>query len=105
MGKLGLKGQIVVGIVGIVIITYGVLFYYKHFAPKFEGARREVFEKTRSYNQAKLQELSKYRLEYLKAEGNDKTAIASTIQHKFADYDIKSLPSELQEFLKEIRGY
>lgn len=96
---------IIIALVVIIGLSFGALYHYKFFAPKFEGARREVFEQTRSYNQAKLQELSKYRLEYLKADGDDKIAIASTIQHKFADYDGRKLPRELGNFLKEVRGY
>ena len=96
----------VLALVLIVGLTFGVLYHYKFFAPKFEDARREVFENTRSFNQAKVQELSKYRLEYLCTEELvEKDAIASTIRHRFADYDGSNLPSELNSFLKEIRGY
>ena len=96
---------IVIALIVIVGLSFAGLYYYKFFAPKYEGARREVFEQTRSYNQAKLQELAKYRLEYLKADESNKVAIASTIRHRFADYDAKRLPYELSGFLKEIRGY
>ena len=89
----------------IVAISYLGLFHYRWFGPKFENARREVFEGTRSYNQAKLQELAKYRLEYINADYDSKQAIASTIKHRFADYNSDNLPSELNQFLKQIRGY
>ena len=66
--KLKYVGFGILALVLIIGLTFGVLYHYKFFAPKFENARREVFENTRSFNQAKMQELSKYRLEYLKAE-------------------------------------
>ena len=76
--------------------------WYRFFAPKKESARREVFEATRSYNQAKIQELAKYRLEYLRADdASDRAAIASTVRLRFADYPIDTLPSELQTFYWE----
>lgn len=75
------------------------------FGPKREAVRREVFKQTRSYNEAKEQELLKYRLEYLKSESEtDKAAIASTIRMGFADYDENLLESvELRAFLRQIK--
>ena len=75
------------------------------FGPKREAVRREVFKQTRSYNEAKEQELLKYRLEYMRAKDeSDKKAIASTIRMSFADYDEKLLDSqELVDFLKKIK--
>ena len=74
------------------------------FGPKREAVRREVFKGTRSYNEAKEQELLKYRLEYLKTEDPvDKEAIASTIRMAFADYDENLLSTVLKEFLIEIK--
>jgi hypothetical protein len=89
----------------IIALSFFALYHYGFFAPKFENARRSVFESTRSYNQAKIQELAKYRLEYLKVDENGKAAIAATIMHRFADYDDKRLPSELRNFLEKTRGY
>ena len=105
--KINMKiaGMILLVIVILVVATYMCLGFYRHFAPKFQGVKREVFEETKSYNQGKVQELSKYRLEYLKADRDGKAAIESTIRHSFADYEIKRLPDELGEFLKDIRGY
>ena len=98
-------GYVILFFVAIIAVTYFGLLHYKWFAPKFENARREVFENTRSYNQAKLQELAKYRLEYMQANEDGKLAIASTIRHRFADYNSKELPLELRNFLEKIRGY
>ncbi len=96
-------GWVVVGVVAIIGLSFFGLYHYKFFGPKFEGARREVFEATRSYNQAKLQELAKYRLEYLRAKDDiEKRAIASTIRHRFADYNGVKLPYELSQFLNEV---
>ena len=84
-------GLIILAIIVVIIIvigtTYFDLIYYKFFAPKFEDARREVFEQTRAYNQAKLQELAKYKYEYETASAENKPILASAIRHKFADYN------------------
>ena len=81
------------------------LKWYSFIEPKKEDARRKVFLQTRSYNESKLQELVKYRLEYLQAkDSSTKEAIASTIRHMFAEFDeTKISSSELRDFLKEIK--
>lgn len=85
-------------------LELGGLSWKRFFAPKHEDVRREVFKATRSYNEAKLQELIRYRLEYLRATNEtEKAALASTIRHTFAEYDESKLPSELATFLNDIK--
>lgn len=114
MTKIAAVLAVIVGVVALVAISFGFkegsLAWDRHFKPKEENVKREVFLSTRSYNEAKLQELSKYRLEYLKAKGANDTitagAIRSTIQHTFAEYDHTKLPPELSQFLsQEIFNY
>jgi len=108
--------KIVAWILGIIfsIVLLGSLAFgaewlgikwYGFFGPKREAVRREVFKQTRSYNEAKEQELLKYRLEYLRATNDiDKEAIASTIRMAFADYDENLLDSaELRLFLEKMK--
>ena len=94
----------------IVIIALGFGFglldleFFKFFAPKYQNVKREVFLNTRSYNEAAMQDLTKYRLEYIKANTmEEKAAIVSLIRHRFAEYDSSKLPQELRKFLDEIR--
>ena len=80
------------------------LKWKSYFAPKHENVRRKVFKETRSYNEAKLQDLTKYRLEYMRAETpEEKAVLASTIRHMFAEYDENRLPLELSQFLRTIK--
>jgi hypothetical protein len=99
---------VVVMIVLLIALAFGLevgsLKWKGYFAPKHEAVRREVFKETRSYNEAKLQQLAKYRLEYIRAKDpEEKEALASTIRMMFADYDDEKLPSELRSFLKQIK--
>ncbi len=86
---------------GFILNGYG-LISYQFFGPKFENVRRQVFEQTRSYNEAKVQDLAKYRLEYLRADSEDRGALKSTIIMMFANYPKEDLPTELQEFMREL---
>ena len=97
-----------IGIAGITLLAFGVrwgsLQYNKYFAVQEEDVRREVFKATRSYNQGMVQQLSKYRLEYLEKQREDDVegakAIASTIRHQFSEYNHEQLPAELSNFVK-----
>lgn len=104
--KDGLKVTLIGLLVLLVLIgiTFFKLGFYRFFKPKFENARREVFEETKSYNQAKFQDLLKYKLEHDRAETEEEEeAIAFTVRHRFADYDEDKLPAELKDFLKKMK--
>ncbi len=91
-------------VVVLFLLELGGLQWKKFFAPRHEAVRREIFKQTRSFNEAKLQELTKYRLEYMRSEDpTEKGAIASTIRLAFADYDTSMLPEELQVFVEDVR--
>ncbi len=85
---------------------FGSLKWQGYFAPKHAAVDREVFKQTRSFTEGKLQELTKYRLEYLREKDSTaKEAIASTIRHQFADFDANHLTdAELRSFLADIRS-
>lgn len=86
--------------------TGGVqLLYNKIFLPANENVRREAFEQTRSFNEGKIQDLNKWRLEYMKAKDPmDKKLIKQTILQAFVDYDDSKLPSDLQQFLRTLKN-
>lgn len=88
----------------LIFILNGVGFInYQFWAPKMENVRREVFTNTRSYNEGKVQDLVKYRLEYLREEDPAaKEAIRSTILMMFGDYPRDRLPKQLAYFLQDL---
>lgn len=109
MTKKRLAGYSVLGLIFFIGLAFvaelGGLQWSMFFNPKHEAVRREVFKQTRSYNEAKEQELIKYRLEYLRCKDQaEREAIASTIRLAFADYDEELLDSvELRNFLREMK--
>jgi len=96
------------GVVSLfVIVVFALQFMgltsYKFFAPKYEEARREVFENTQSYVEGKRQELVKYRLEYMTTEDEaEKNALKMTILSSTANLDKSLLSYELQTFLRSL---
>ena len=76
------------------------------FEPMEQDIEREVFENTKSYVQGKIQDLSKYYLEYQTASTEDKIAIRSVIQMQFSSFDAKDIDNEdLRSFLITVRGF
>jgi len=105
----------VIGFVVLAILGIGVLlglgwliqgndfFMYKYFAPKYEDARRQVFENTKSYNQGMIQELQNMQIEYGKSEPSQQKMIASVILQRTADFPDDRLPEGLREFVQQFR--
>ncbi len=83
-------------------------FMYKVFAPAFEGARRDVFENTKSYRQGMIQELGNMYLEYNKSTATDsqKDAIADVVLHRTADFDLNQndVPPYLRQWIEKVRA-
>ena len=103
------KWKIVLIVLAILVVPIGMTFYrlgyLQFFGPKFQNVERDIFKETRSYNEGKLQDLAKYRLQYETAAPEDKAVIKSTINHMFADYQADDMPYQLKQFLTEMRGY
>lgn len=76
---------------------------YKAFAPKYEEARREVFEESKAYNQGMVQELQNMQFQYEQADEEHKAALASIILHRAADYPEDKLPEDLREFINTLK--
>lgn len=85
-------------------LDYGSVIWEGFISPKRQDVKRKVFKKTRSFIEAKIQDLVKYRLEYLLAKTKvAKKAIKETILFMFADFNEDLLPRTLKVFLKKMK--
>ena len=101
---LGIFLAIIVIFLGISwIVTGNDFFLYKYFAPKQEAVRREVFEQSKAYNQGTIQELQDMEFQYEQADSAHKTALASIILHRAADFDENKLPRDLYDFIQKLK--
>lgn len=97
-------GSIILIFSCIFALKYAGVLSYSFFAPKYEDARRTVFENTQSFIEGKKQELIKYRLEYMRSEdAAEKEALRITIISSMANVDRSKLPMDLQQFLISLR--
>lgn len=92
--------------VGIAFATGNVSLWFKeYFGVRSQNIETQIYKETEMYNEGKIQELAKAKLEYEQADSVGKKAVASMIQHRFADYEVERLPEGLADFLIKIRGY
>lgn len=105
-------------IFGVIVLFIGLMlglslafgwfdvYYTKTIGKEKENARREVFEQTQSFVEGKRQELTKYRLEYMRSKNEqERAAIKSTIVNSFANFNSEEqLSPELQLFLNQMRN-
>lgn len=114
MKAIGIGLLSLLAIVLLISLSFGGkvlnLKFNEWFKPQVANVEREVFQKTRSYNESKAQDLTKYRLEYLQLKQADDlegaAAVKSTIQMMYSDYDSSLLEPQLRSFLEnEIMGY
>ena len=95
------------GIVLVILPLIGGLGYisylaYAFYAPKYEQVRYDTFKQSQSYNDAMLRDLQDMRMEYIKANDEQKAAIKYIAIHRFSVYDIDRLPVDLRAFYMEL---
>jgi hypothetical protein len=94
----------VIAIFGLTWLVQGNEFFlYQYFAPKNEAVRREVFEKSKAFNQGMIQEIQAMRFEYAKAAKEHQDALASIILHRVADFDMSQMPLDLRIFINDLK--
>lgn len=96
-------------IVMLVALSFGISYAKVHWwgviKTKTTEIDRKVVEESRSYNEAKVQQLAKYKREYDKGDADTKKAIEATVRATCASYDADRLPGNLKYFLIQCRGY
>ena len=108
MNKFKIGVLVVVALFALFSLLFGLtwvgLEWRGFFGPKAANVERQIFEKTQSYVHGKAQALSKFRLEWHKAESpDDKSMIESTIHMQFADVDPEDIKNpDLRSFLKQM---
>lgn len=97
---------IVIGITLFISLIFGLqylgLMNFKFFAPKYENVRREVYENTQSYVEAKRQAITKYYNEWRKGDEADKDALRTIVLQDFANFNLDLLTQQQKEWYDQI---
>lgn len=83
----------IVGLITLFALVFGLNYFglvsFRFFAPKYENAKREVFENTQSFVEGKRQSLTKHYNEWRKSNDDAKSAIRMVVMQEFANFDTK----------------
>jgi hypothetical protein len=104
-------GGIVAGLLGLVLIG-GLMFggkllsieLYRYFGTKIESANTDIYRENKSYVEGTVRDLREMQVEYYKADDKHKSALKSLILHRSNELDWDRLPSDVSEFLYELKG-
>jgi hypothetical protein len=78
-------------------------FLYKVFAPKYEDARRNTLEHSKSYRDGMVQNLRKMQFEYIQAAPTAKPGLGQLSLSTEAGFDETDLPPDLMSFINGLR--
>ena len=97
---------IIAGLIMSLAVTFALqgfgLISLKFWGVKYEDARREIFEETKSYNHGMIRDLENLCLQYQALDSQShKDAIASTIRHRKSAFT-GDLPLHVKQCLNSI---
>lgn len=101
--RWGLLLMVVVLILGGVARAAGFISF-AFWAPKVEQVRYNTFKESQSYNDGMLRDLQNLKMEYLRGNPDQKTALRAIVIQRFSVYDTNRLPVDLQAFYLNIQG-
>jgi hypothetical protein len=104
--------EVVVGVVLFFALILGIdwlatgnnFFLYKYFGPKYEQARRQTYEQTKSYRQGSIQRLGELCRQVDSADSDHKGMLNDVVVHEFAEWDEASVPAYLRPCLAGARA-
>lgn len=83
--------------------TFIAFYSYQYWAPKYEQVRFDTFKQSQAYNDGQIRDLQDLKIEYIKANDEQKVALKAIIRHRFSVYDVDRLPVDLRSFYQEIK--
>lgn len=99
---LSIVGAILAFLMLVVGLNFFGLANYSFFAPKYEAARREVFENTQSYQQGSIRDFDNLYLAYTRAKSEDEKAIIlETLRHRTAGVQEGNIPARIRLLLNK----
>ena len=96
-------GMIVFAVALIVGGAFGSLAMYRYFAPRWEGARTDVYRNTKSYTEGTTRDLRQLQREYEAADAGHKTALRTIILQRSDEVDRDKMPSDVRRFIESVQ--
>jgi hypothetical protein len=101
--RWGLMAMVILGIL-VGLGGYMGFISFSFWAPKMEQVRYDTFKESQSYNEGMIRDLQNLKIEYFRANSDQKEALKAIILHRFSVYDVNKLPDDLQVFYLTVKG-
>ena len=101
---------VVFGLLFVAVVAFAGtgfnLAQLKFWGPQYADAEREIFEGSASYNHAMIRNLRGIHRDYQMADegSTERQVLRGAFLHEVDAYDRDELPSDLQQFLKELES-
>lgn len=97
--------SVFVGVLIVGVILSAVLFLYQTFAPAYEEARHDTYQRSTAFVEGKVQALYRYQLDYERHVGEirQQQAMRRMILHEASTLHPDDMPHDLAVFIKELK--
>lgn len=101
-------GGFVVVVALIVGVAFGVpalrLQVMRMYGTELESVKTDIYRENKSYVEGTIRDLRELEVDYAKADDSQREALASLILHRANELDWDRLPSDVRDFLDELKG-
>ena len=105
-------GKIVAWFIGLILFLTALAWFsdandlmrYKFFGPKYEAARREIYEQTKSFRTGSIQRLNSLCTQIEAAEEGRKPMLRAVVVQEFAEWNTGDVPDYLRGCLAMARA-
>ena len=96
---------VVAGLIGLAFLApYVQLQVMRMYGTELESVKTDIYRENKSYIEGTIRDLRQLHVEYLSAEEEHKTALRDLILHRAGELDWDRLPSDVRQFLNELRN-
>jgi uncharacterized membrane-anchored protein YhcB (DUF1043 family) len=104
-------GGFVLAIALIVGVAFGVptlrlqvrLQMMRMFGTELESVKTDIYRENKSYVEGTVRDLRELQVDYTKADDSQRESLASLILHRANELDWDRLPSDVRQFLNELK--
>lgn len=104
--------QVLAGTVAVIAVIVGLAFgapwlklqVMRMYGTKLESVRTDIYRENKSYVEGTVRDLRELHVDYVKANPSQQETLKHLILQRANELDWDRLPSDVREFLNELKG-
>ena len=89
---------------GLFVMTVGAIQWRRYFGIMNESATTDIYRENKSYVEGTIRDLRDLHVQYVQADDSQKETLAALILHRANELDWDHLPSDVRDFLNDLKG-